>query len=75
MREIVAAAENPVMLYLAVKAFYPGKLPFPLLYVDTTWKFREMYEFPGRTTEQRDTDLIVHINSEGLEKKKQEGDF
>jgi sulfate adenylyltransferase subunit 2 len=78
MREVVAQAENPVMLYsigkdssvmlhLALKAFYPGKPPFPFLHVDTTWKFREMYQFRDRIARERGLDLIVHINQEGLE--------
>jgi len=77
MREVVAEAENPVMLYsigkdsavmlhLAVKAFYPAKPPFPLLHVDTTWKFREMYEFRDNMVKKLGLDLIVHINPEGL---------
>jgi sulfate adenylyltransferase subunit 2 len=77
MREVVAEAENPVMLYsigkdsavmlhLAMKAFYPAKPPFPLLHVDTTWKFREMYEFRDNMVKKLGLDLIVHINPEGL---------
>ena len=77
MRETVAASERPVMLYsigkdssvllhLAVKAFYPGKLPFPLLHVDTTWKFREMIEFRNETARRLGIDLIVHINEDGV---------
>ncbi len=77
MREVVAETENPVMLYsigkdsavmlhLAVKAFYPAKPPFPLLHVDTTWKFREMYEFRDNMVKKLGLDLIVHINPEGL---------
>lgn len=77
MREVVAEAERPVMLYsigkdssvmlhLAMKAFYPGKPPFPLLHVDTTWKFREMYEFRDATVARLGLELIVHINEEGL---------
>ena len=80
LREVVAEADNPVMLYsigkdsavmlhLAMKAFYPGKPPFPLLHVDTTWKFREMYEFRDRTAHELGLDLIVHINPEGLAMK------
>ncbi len=78
MREVAAQAENPVMLYsigkdssvmlhLALKAFYPGKPPFPFLHVDTTWKFREMYQFRDRIASEHGLDLIVHINQEGLE--------
>ncbi|MDB5359211.1 MAG: sulfate adenylyltransferase small subunit [Rhodospirillales bacterium] len=77
LREVVAEAENPVMLYsigkdsavmlhLALKAFFPGKLPFPLLHVDTTWKFREMIQFRDRIAERFGVDLRVHINPDGL---------
>ncbi len=77
MREVVAEAENPVMLYsigkdssvmlhLALKAFFPAKPPFPLLHVDTTWKFRDMYAFRQRRTQELGLDLIVHVNQEGL---------
>ena len=73
MREAVAQSENPVMLYsvgkdsavmlhLERKAFYPSKLPFPLLHVDTTWKFREMYKLRDSTAAAGDLDLIVHTN-------------
>ena len=78
LREVVAEFEKPVMLYsigkdsavmlrLAQKAFHPAKPPFPLLHVDTTWKFREMYEFRD-TYVKKDLglDLIVHVNEEGL---------
>ena len=76
MREVVAEASNPVMLYsigkdssvmlhLARKAFHPGKLPFPLLHVDTGWKFQEMYAFRDRIAAELGLELIVHINSEG----------
>ena len=78
MREVVADAENPVMLYsvgkdsavmlhLAMKAFYPSKPPFPLLHVDTTWKFREMIEFRDRRAEETGLELLVHINQEGVD--------
>lgn len=77
MREVVAEADNPVMLYsigkdsavmlhLAMKAFYPGKPPFPLLHVDTTWKFREMIEFRDRKVAQLGLDLITHTNPDGI---------
>jgi sulfate adenylyltransferase subunit 2 len=77
MREVVAEAEHPVMLYsigkdsavmlhLAMRAFYPAKPPFPLLHVDTRWKFREMYEFRDRITAELGLELIVHVNPEGL---------
>ncbi len=79
IREVAAECERPVMLYsigkdsavmleLAIKAFAPGKLPFPLLHVDTTWKFREMIEFRDRLARERGLDLIVHINQEGVAK-------
>jgi sulfate adenylyltransferase subunit 2 len=79
MREVVAQSENPVMLYsvgkdsavmlhLAQKAFHPGRLPFPLLHVDTRWKFQEMYQFRAAVAEAFDIDLLVHINPEGIEK-------
>ena len=79
MREVVAECEHPVMLYsigkdsavmlhLAVKAFYPSKLPFPLLHVDTTWKFREMIEFRDVMAKKIGADLIVHINPNGIDK-------
>src|SRR6267143_5841147 len=77
IREVVAECDNPVMLYsigkdssvmlhLAMKAFHPAKPPFPLLHVDTTWKFREMYEFRDRVASELGIDLIVHVNPEGL---------
>ncbi|MEQ8861352.1 MAG: sulfate adenylyltransferase subunit CysD [Pseudomonadales bacterium] len=77
MREVLAEAENPVMLYsigkdssvmlhLALKAFHPSKPPFPLLHVDTTWKFREMIEFRDDTARRLGLDLIVHINQDGV---------
>ena len=77
MREVVAQFHNPVMLYsigkdssvmlhLAMKAFHPSKPPFPLLHVDTTWKFREMIEFRDRRAAELGIDLIVHINTEGV---------
>lgn len=77
IREVAAEFDNPVMLYsigkdsavmlhLARKAFYPGKLPFPLLHVDTDWKFREMIEFRDRLAKEYGFDLLVHKNPEGL---------
>ena len=77
LREAVAGAERPVMLYsigkdssvllrLARKAFYPARPPFPLLHVDTTWKFREMYAHRDRAARESGMDLIVHRNEEGL---------
>jgi sulfate adenylyltransferase subunit 2 len=77
MREVVAECEKPVMLYsigkdsaamlhVALKAFYPAKLPFPLLHVDTKWKFREMYAFRERMTRDHGFELLVHTNPEGL---------
>ncbi|MDK2658209.1 sulfate adenylyltransferase subunit CysD [Cupriavidus consociatus] len=79
MREVVAECENPVMLYsigkdsavmlhLAMKAFHPARPPFPLLHVDTTWKFREMIAFRDQTADRLGLDLRVHINPEGLER-------
>ena len=77
IREVVAEFENPVMLYsigkdsavmlhLARKAFYPAKPPFPLMHVDTTWKFREMIEFRDRTAREYGFDLLIHTNEEGV---------
>ncbi|MEY8871494.1 sulfate adenylyltransferase subunit CysD [Francisella philomiragia] len=77
-REVVAQFENPVMLYsvgkdssvllhLARKAFYPGKIPFPLLHVDTTWKFKEMIEFRDKMAKEYDFELLVHINQDGID--------
>jgi sulfate adenylyltransferase subunit 2 len=77
MREVAAECENPVMLYsvgkdssvmlhLALKAFYPSKPPFPLMHVDTTWKFSEMITFREELTTKLGLDLIVHINQEGV---------
>ena len=78
MREAVSEAEKPVMLYsigkdssvmlhLAIKAFYPSKPPFPLLHVDTTWKFREMYAFRDLRVRQLGMELIVYANPEALQ--------
>jgi sulfate adenylyltransferase subunit 2 len=77
LREVVAECDRPVMLYsigkdsavmlhLAVKAVYPAPLPFPLLHVDTTWKFRAMYEFRDATARRLGAQLIVHVNQEGV---------
>jgi len=60
--------DSAVMLHLAVKAFYPSKPPFPLLHVDTTWKFKEMIEFRDVMVKKLGLDLIVHINPQGIEK-------
>jgi sulfate adenylyltransferase subunit 2 len=79
MREVVAEAERPVMLYsigkdsavmlhLAAKAFYPAPPPFPLLHVDTTWKFKAMYEMRARMAKKLGAELIVYQNPEGIEK-------
>lgn len=79
IREVVSQSENPVMLYsigkdssvmlhLARKAFYPSTPPFPLMHVDTRWKFQAMYEFRDRIAAEMGMDLIVHINPEGVEK-------
>jgi sulfate adenylyltransferase subunit 2 len=78
IREVVAEFRNPVMLYsigkdssvmlhLAIKAFYPSPLPFPLLHVDTTWKFREMIQFRDETAKRLNLNLIVYINQKGVE--------
>lgn len=77
IREVAAEFDNPVMLYsigkdssvmlhLALKAFYPGRLPFPLMHVDTTWKFREMINFRDTQMKKLGLELIVNINQEGL---------
>ena len=79
MREVVAEFRNPVMLYsigkdssvmlhLAIKAFYPSPLPFPLLHVDTTWKFREMIRFRDETAKRLNLNLIVYVNQSGIER-------
>src|SRR5579864_7356030 len=76
-REVIAECARPVMLYsigkdsavmlhLALKAFHPSPPPFPLLHVDTTWKFRAMYEFRDATVERLGLKLLVHVNQEGL---------
>ena len=77
MREVAAEFKRPVMLYsigkdsgvllhLAQKAFSPGRIPFPLLHVDTTWKFKEMYAFREQITAQYDLDLLIHRNPDGV---------
>ncbi len=77
LRETAAAFKNPVMLYsigkdssvllhLARKAFHPGRIPFKILHVDTTWKFKEMIEFRDQMAEELDLDLLVHVNQEGV---------
>ena len=78
IREVVAEFRNPVMLYsigkdsgvmlhLAIKAFYPSPLPFPLMHVDTTWKFREMIAFRDETAKRLNLNLIVYINQQGVD--------
>ncbi len=77
MREVAAEFKKPVMLYsigkdsgvllhLAQKAFAPGRIPFPLLHVDTTWKFKEMYAFRDQITRTYDLDLLIHRNPDGV---------
>src|SRR5258708_15813483 len=77
MREVVAQAERPVMLYsigkdssvmlrLALKAFYPAKPPFPFLHIDTTWKFQEMYAFRARMAADHELEMLIHITTTGL---------
>lgn len=77
MREVVAEFDNPAMLYsigkdssvmlhLAIKAFHPAKLPFPLLHVDTTWKFKEMIEFRDRRIKELGLTLLTHVNPDGI---------
>ena len=79
IREVVAEFRRPVLLYsigkdsavllhLALKAFAPGKLPFPLLHVDTTWKFREMIRFRDETAARLGLEMIVHVNQDGLDR-------
>jgi len=78
IREVAAEFENPVMLYsigkdssvmvrLAEKAFYPGKVPFPLMHIDSKWKFKEMVDFRDNYAKEKGWDLIVHYNKEGFE--------
>ena len=80
IREVAAEFENPVMLYsigkdssvmlrLAVKAFYPAKIPFPLMHIDTTWKFREMIEFRERTAAELGFQLLVYTNQDGVKRE------
>jgi sulfate adenylyltransferase subunit 2 len=80
LREAIAEAENPALLYsigkdssvllhLAMKAFYPAKIPFPLIHVDTTWKFREMIQFRDQTVKRHGLHLIVHTNPEGIKEQ------
>ena len=80
MREVVAEAENPVMLYsigkdssvmlhIAMKAFFPAKPPFPIMHIDTMWKFSEMIDFRNKMAEDLGLELIVHINPEGEQMK------
>jgi sulfate adenylyltransferase subunit 2 len=77
LREVAAEFERPVMLYsigkdssvlvrLAIKAFHPAKVPFPLMHIDTTWKFHEMIEFRDRFCQENNLDLIVYTNAEGV---------
>ena len=77
IREVASEFENPVMLYsigkdssvmlhLAQKAFYPSKIPFKLMHIDTTWKFKEMINFRDETAKKYNLDLLVHINQEGV---------
>ena len=80
IREVAAEFQNPVMLYsigkdssvmvrLAQKAFFPARLPFPLLHIDTTWKFREMISFRDKFCKDNNLNLLVHINQEGVRDK------
>src|SRR3954454_13607798 len=79
LREVVATFKKPVMLYsigkdssvllhLALKAFYPAPPPFPLLHIDTTWKFREMIAFRDDTARRLNLELLVHTNQDGLDR-------
>ena len=78
IREVAAEFDNPVMLYsigkdsavmlhLARKAFYPGKLPFPVMHVDTRWKFQEMYSFREKMVTEFELNLLTHTNPDGIE--------
>lgn len=86
IREVVAEFDNPVMLYsigkdssvmlrLAQKAFYPGRIPFPLLHVDTTYKFKEMYEFRDRIAREVGAELIVHTNKDAIKENMNPFDY
>jgi sulfate adenylyltransferase subunit 2 len=86
LRETVSEFRNPVMLYsigkdssamlhLALKAFHPSKLPFPLLHVDTTWKFREMISFRDATVARLGLELLVHVNEDGVKRGISPGEF
>ena len=77
IREVASEFDNPVMLYsigkdssvmlhLAQKAFYPSKIPFKLMHIDTTWKFKEMINFRDETAKKYNLELLVHINQEGV---------
>ncbi len=79
LREVAAGFDNPVLLYsigkdsavllhLAMKAFYPGKPPFPIMHIDTTWKFHEMIEFRDRMAAELGLELIVHVNQDGVDR-------
>ncbi|MEI6146526.1 MAG: sulfate adenylyltransferase subunit CysD [Methylococcales bacterium] len=78
IREVAAEFERPVMLYsvgkdsavmlhLTMKAFFPGKPPFPMMHVDTTWKFKEMIEFRDQMVEKLGLDLLIHVNQDGVD--------
>ena len=80
MREVLATSTNPVLLcsvgkdssvllHLAKKAFFPGSIPFPLLHIDTTWKFKEMYEFRKKLLKDNTINLKIYRNPEALKKK------
>jgi 3'-phosphoadenosine 5'-phosphosulfate sulfotransferase (PAPS reductase)/FAD synthetase len=79
MREVVAEFRKPVLLYsigkdssvmlhLALKAFFPGRLPFPLLHIDTLWKFRDMIRFRDERAKALGVELMVHVNREGVDR-------
>src|SRR4051812_15597025 len=78
LRDVAAEFQHPVLMYsigkdssvllhLARKAFYPAKIPFPVLHIDTTWKFRDMIEFRDLTARELGLELIVHVNEEGVQ--------